>query len=625
MCLTKFSHKNTQANKMKLFKSVFILLILFQTLVTAQNESKVLAKAGNRKITAREFIERFEFVPQLNRKETNIERKKEELLYTIIAEKLFAQEAEKLRLDTTEIMKFTFPAMEKMYVRDALYKNAIQSNVKVNPEKISEGLKKYRTVLNVNYIYSQNQSEVKKIYKELLNGASFDSLLNGRTESFEQPYKVEYGKMFEDVEDSLYNLQIGEFTAPIQSPEGWYIFKLQSIEDKPIPKNKSLEDIKREVTKIEKERAENRIYQNFYKQFFKNKQVTADGTIFWSLVDKLAFEIKQNKITANIPDGEKIIFDSNNLRNIEKKFGADSLNLPFVKFPESSVTLKQFLREFMFEGFYTFSTDPKTIAAQLNSRVKRFIEMELLAREGFDKGLNSSPDVKPYIQMWRDNYLAQLYKRNLIRSVSVTDEEAKKHYLEENKKFTPVKEVNIIEILTDSLDVVADILKKLDEGADIRELARIHTKRKWTKDKGGEFGFFPVTMYGELGKIAGELEVGEIYGPLELNEGFSIFKVIGKREPEIESPESFDKVKEKIKAKLKAKKIDKLLTDKTVELAGKYGVSVDLQALKSVKVNNINMLVYKYFGFGGRTLAFPVSAPFYKWYDKLKSGEKVLP
>ncbi len=610
---------------MKLIKYAFILFILFRSLTNAQTENKILAKAGNRKITAKEFIERFEFVPQLNRKETNIERKKKELLYTIIAEKLFAQEAERLKLDTTEIMKFTFPAMEKMYVRDALYKNEIQSKVKVNPEKIKSGLKKYRTVLNVNYIYSQNRNEIEQLYKSLLNGASFDSLLNGRTESFEQPYKVEYGKMFEDVEDTLYNLKIGEHSAPIQSPDGWYIFKLQSIEEKPLPKNKSLEDIKREVIKVEKERAEDKIYQEFYKKFFSDKQVTADGTIFWSLVDKLVFELKKNKNLANLRDGEKIIFDSNNLRNIEREFGADSLKMPFIKFPDRAVTLKQFLREFMFEGFYTFSTESKIIASQLNSRVKRFIEMELLAREGYGKGLNSSPDVKPYTQMWRDNYLAQLYKRNLIRSVNVTDEEAKKYYLEENKKYTPVKEVNIIEILTDSLDVVAEVLKKLEQGADIRELAKIHTKRKWTRDKGGEFGFFPVTMYGELGKIAGELEVGEIYGPLELNEGFSIFKVIGKREPKMEAPESFEQVKEKIKAKLKAKKIDKLLTGKTVELAGKYGVSVDLQALKAVKVNNINMLVYKYFGFGGRTLAFPISPPFYKWYDKLKSGEKVLP
>ena len=610
---------------MKLLKYAFILFILFGSFTNAQIENKILAKAGNRKITAKEFIERFEFVPQLNRKETNIERKKKELLYTIIAEKLFAQEAERLKLDTTEIMKFTFPAMEKMYVRDALYKNEIQSKVKVNPEKIKSGLKKYRTVLNVNYIYSQDRNEIEQLYKNLLNGASFDSLLNGRTESFEQPYKVEYGKMFEDVEDTLYNLKIGEHSAPIQSPDGWYIFKLQSTEEKPLPKNKSLEDIKREVIKVEKERAEDKIYQEFYQKFFIDKQVTADGTIFWSLVDKLAFELKKNKNLANLRDGEKIIFDSNNLRSIEREFGTDSLKIPFIKFPDRAVTLKQFLHEFMFEGFYTFSTGSKIIASQLNSRVKRFIEMELLAREGYSKGLNSSPDVKPYTQMWRDNYLSQLYKRNLIRSVNVTDEEAKKHYLEENKKYTPVKEVNIIEILTDSLDVVAEILKQLEQGADIRELAKIHTKRKWTRNKGGEFGFFPVTMYGELGKIAGELEVGEIYGPLELNEGFSIFKVIGKREPKMEAPESFEKVKEKIKAKLKAKKIDDLLTGKTVELAGKYGVSVDLQALKAVKVNNINMLVYKYFGFGGRTLAFPISPPFYKWYEKLKSGEKVLP
>ncbi len=39
----------------------------------------------------------------------------------------------------------------------------------------------------------------------------------------------------------------------------------------------------------------------------------------------------------------------------------------------------------MYEGFYSSTTNPDTVRAKLNSRVKRFIEHELLSKEGFNR------------------------------------------------------------------------------------------------------------------------------------------------------------------------------------------------------------------------------------------------
>ena len=175
------------------------------------------------------------------------------------------------------------------------------------------------------------------------------------------------------------------------------------------------------------------------------------------------------------------------------------------------------------------------------------------------------------------------------------------------------------------MDVVNEVLKALDKSADIRELAKIHTKRVWTKEKGGEFGYFPVTMYGDIGKIAGEMKVGEIYGPLKTNDGYSIFKLIGKRKPKVKIPKAFTDIKDEIKSELRYKKVKNKLESRTAELANKYGVSINNRLLNSIKVNNLNMLVYRYMGFGGRILAFPITPPFYEWYQKWKSGKQILP
>ena len=138
----------------------------------------------------------------------------------------------------------------------------------------------------------------------------------------------------------------------------------------------------------------------------------------------------------------------NDLLSIEQEFGADTLKMKFIKLDDSPISIKQFLREFIFDGFYSANVRPNVIAAKLNSRVKTFIEQELLAREGYKRGLQNLPEVKSSISMWKDNYLAKILKNMLLDSVKVSDEEVYDFYRnnkgENNSSMT---EVNIFEIL----------------------------------------------------------------------------------------------------------------------------------------------------------------------------------
>jgi len=612
---------------MKLHKAVLSLVFLASVGIYAQNNTKPVAKIGDKSISVNEFIERYEFVPQLNRTELNKKEEKKELLETLIAEKLFAMQAEKEGYDTTDVMRDTYKALEEMYVRDALYKNKIKDKAKITQPDLLEGYKRVKNTLVVSYIYSKNSDEIKAVYKQLQAGAKFDSLLKLRQEfnDKQNPYSVNFGQMDKRVEDALYSLKVGEYTIPVESPDGYYIFKLDKIEPRILQKNETLAEIQKKVRQTVEDRKEDEIFRQYYQNFFNNKKVAAKGILFWSIAGNLAKIIKEDKEKLKIKDGEKIVFSEENLKELEERIGADTLKMILVKINSTPISVKKFLREFMFEGFYTNTTNPKIIAAQLNSRVKRFISMMLLSQEGYKEGLNSLPSVKSMTDMWKDNYLAQLYKSKIIKSVKVSDNDALKYYQEKYKTATPVEEVNIIEILTDSLDVVNEVLKELDKGTNIRELAEIHTKRVWTKEKGGEFGYFPVTMYGDIGKIAGEMKIGEIYGPLKTDDGYSIFKLIGKRKPKVKIPKAFNDIKDEIKSELRYKKVKDKLESKTAELANKYGISINNRLLNSIKVNNLNMLVYRYMGFGGRILAFPITPPFYEWYQKWKSGKQILP
>ncbi len=600
-------------------KLIIILLCIFSIEVLSQKNEEILAKIGDKVITVEEFKYRYEFTPQVNRINSDQSKSKEELLYTLIAENLFSLEAEKLGIDTTLAMKMNYVPMEKMHVRDALYKKEIKDKIIIDDKKLTDGLWLANHKLFVDYVYSKEKAEIELAYLELNKSKNFDSTatLLKNVEYVKEPYEVTYGKMFEVPEKAVYGLELNEFTTPLESPDGWYIFRLLSK----IQANYQSSDQKLSlVKKTVEDRTVDSIYNDFWSKFFKDAKVNTDGSLFWYFVDSMHDLVLAVKTKEEIKDKEKIELSNDELIGYKSSLNPDSLSKPFIKFDDKPITFNDFLNEFMFEGFYTFTTEKNVIANQLNSRVKRQIELELLARHGYKIGLESLDDVMRSTKIWRDNYLSTLYKRDLVFSTKSTDEEVNNYLLQKEDSLISETKVNIIEILTDSLNVVKQALAIANNDSLLKDFAVAHTKRSEVKEKGGEFGLFSISEFGEIGKIAGTMEVGDVYGPLEVEGSYSIFKVIDKQNTILNFKSDIDL--QNIKANFHYNKVINKLEDNAVELADKYKVTVNESLLNKLQLNNLQLLVFRYMGFGGRTLAFPYSSPFYKWKDKWEQKKK---
>lgn len=601
---------------------LFVIICLSSYINTfSQKKDDVLAKVGDKVITVNEFKLRYEFTPQINRKNSpeSKERSKEEFLYTLIAEDLFAEEAEKEGYDTIAAMRMNYLPMEKMQVRDALYKKEIKSLVKADDKQITEGLWLANNKLFVDYLYSSNKDSIDFAYQELNKSNNFDSTAAQlkNVEYVNEPYEVTFGKMSKKPEQAIYNLKLNEYTAPIQSPEGWYIFRLLSK----IPAKYENADQKISlVKKTVENRIEDSIYNDFYSNFFKGKKVTTDGDLFWSFVDSTQKIIETVKARDSVKDNEKIVLNSDDLVKLKNCFPQDSLKKPFIKFAENPISFEDFLNDFIFEGFYTFTTDKSTIANQLNSRVKRQIELEMLARLGYKEGLESLNEVRAQNEIWKTNYLATLYKRDQVLSTKLSDADLNEMFKQRGDTLLNDVQVKIAELLTDSLEVVKHALEIADDTEEFKKFIETHSKREEFKNNKGESGWISTSSFGEIGKIAGTMEKGDIYGPLKVGNGYSVFKLIDKKEITIDknSKGNFNNLKKKI---LYNNAINNL-ENKAVDLAGKFGISINHDLLNSVQVDNLQMVVFRYMGFGGKIMAFPYTAPFYRWKDKLEQKKK---
>lgn len=605
----------------------FALLFIAVTCNYGQKKDKPIAKIGKTQITQDEFSVRFELTPQIGRHVKNkLEILKEEFLHTLISEKLFALAGEEMKLDTTEAIRYAYKSIEKMHVRDALYKIEILDKVKPTKDELLRAYFKNTVVNYLNFLYSKDKEEIYNLSKLLKQGVPFDSILAESPERFQQetPIETKFGGMIESLEDSIYALKPGEFTSPIETPLGWYIFRLtdrkQEIFNTPTEDDPAF----RQAKEIVERRKTDIVYEEFYKNFFGKLKVTSEGPLFWSFTDKLYNTFKYIEDTSSVKP-EKYMLSVNDYEKIERQIGKDSLSMVLVKFEKDPSTLMDFMRSFLFEGFETDSLTYNLLAAKVNGRLKRYIEGELLAREGYKRGLQNLPEVKHSLKMWRDNYLSQLYKQVIRDSINVSHEESYEYYSKNFKPAGKVKQVNIAEVLTDDLEVVEKVLQEAERGADMKQLAMQYTKREWVKNRNGEFGFFPAGMYGEIGRIAGEMKVGEVYGPLTTPDGYSVFKLLDVKEEEIKNPAPYEQVKDSVQIELTANKFYDRMTEEAVKLADKYGVEINSKALAETNVTEINMMAYRYMGFGGKLTAVPITAPFYNWYQEWKKNKKDLP
>jgi hypothetical protein len=301
---------------------------------------------------------------------------------------------------------------------------------------------------------------------------------------------------------------------------------------------------------------------------------------------------------------------------MEEVFGPKLLNANFILFDEDPISFGEYLRILIFDGYHATDYKLNLIRASLDTRVRRDIEKELLYREGKKRGYENLPEVKKEVETWRENYLFQSLKVKYEDSVEVSEEEVYGYYQKRHKpEFLPML-VNIIEILTDSLETVQKIFSELNEGKDFKDLCKIYNKREWTKKSSGEYGLFPISEHGDIGRIASTMNVGDVYGPLEVKEGYSIFKLIDKQEQKTIPAQPFEKFNDKYKQDLTYQKLYKKMTDFTFSLSVKYGVSLNLDLLEQINVTTLPSFGIRHLGFGGKMTAVPLIAPNVDWAEE---------
>lgn len=597
-------------------KRLLSLIIIYFISIYTYGQSNIIATIGNESISANEFKARFETMPHVLDEYYNIDSVKFKVLNNIIAEKLWAMEAVSNGYDTTAYFKELFAPIENIFVRDALFQKEVAPLIVLSKIDIAHiTINSNKKCLVKIYILTDSVS-ANSAYNSLISKKSIDKNIEYIVDSSQV---ITIGSLdSEELENEVFALKNNQFLSPVYYGGNWFIIQLKGKEkiDIAADNNKDISTLKQKVI----ERRAKKFGTQYLKQLLSDVKFRITESLFNKLsseiFDRYSYRVSQDTTRLY----KALLLDEKDVKIIKSKFSNDELNANIVAGNDFNLTTDDLLMFIMFEDFTLLHAAKPGVEQKLFDFIKYFVEQKLITKEGYRQNLDKDPKVIEDLKLWKENLLAQLIQNRQIDTIAVNDDEINTFFAKQYNDKNIFTQVNIKEILVEKLETVEKLMNLLQEGADFSDLANQYSIRELTKGKGGEFGFFPTNMYGEIGKVAATLKIDEVFGPIKTNDGYSIIKLIDKKE--IKSNKTFTDVKDIIKDQVKSEKSYNYLNENTAKLAKKFGLTINEQNFKDTKVTNVNMFTHRFMGFGGKIAAMPFTNAIYKWYKIYQNLKK---
>lgn len=570
--------------------------MLAQSSISTQT---VIGKAGDTYISENEFVQRFELLPSFQRnRKSNAEGAKLELLYSLIAEKLLAQEARERRFDEDSLFQADYHEARKMLVRDRLYLEEISRKVDIATAEINRGVAEAQRELLISFIYVPLKEDAGAVRRQIKNSKDFENIqIDSSLHAVRDTATVIWGDAEPAIEKAAYALKRNEVSSIIQSGDGWYIIKLSKVSRSSYYTSLQPRALQEKVTTKLRERKERTRLDTFTQQFLKDKIGYSKPGTFKKIAQSLL-----DTFSASYETG-KIVLSDEMRRKIEaqcKPWLDDTL----VVFAKEFWTLQQALERLYIKGFTVEKDQIKSVPALLNAQLREWVQQELLAQEALRRGLDKNPDLRDQLEMWHQSYLAQGMKTYIKNKVTVSETEAWS-YLQSKDQTISIPKVQIRELWTSSLNDMKEAMFEMQNGAKLEQVIQKFSDDTTAKKRNGLSSPFPMNEREPVGEIAWQLNVGQRYGPVKLADGFLYFELVAKEADPLASDTSLFRRNHVAEQELLRMKQKRAMDVFLAQVGEKRGFEIYQERLTDIKVISSPMMTFRLLGFGGRMFAAP--------------------
>jgi hypothetical protein len=581
---------------------------------------------GTSVITARDFLERMELMPFPGKDHPSQHDSAKVLaLRALVAEKLLAQDAAVRGLSRDSASVRRRDALERLMVRDELYKQEVTAKIEVTDKDLSTGMRRYPHELRLLFFSASSGPLAHELRDSLAARKSIDTAiqhLSPRLLRRGDTLTVLLGSKDWSLEDTAYALTMQRRLSQAVKTDyfGWGVLYLLEERTNNDAVNKSIPDRIAAVKSIVRQRKMDERAERFQGRILSPQHAQVDSVFFEEVAELLFARIRADAPARATKAGYRLV--GTDLDSLEIAF-AGRLNDNIVGLPERGMPLRDMIDAIRSHEIAFPVLEPEPFRNRLNANFKDLVADELLAREGYRQNIQHSEAVRHDVSVWDDYWSAAALIRVIKDSLTLGKDDVMQFLMEHGGPLGTEYEVNVREVLCDSMSTALDMLRRVMEGDSLSMLARKYSRRPGWAARGGESGFFAVDVFPSLGFPALFQDSATIGGPLHLKDGYSVFTTLGKRTSRPDGRIRLDSLTYFGTIGAHATMQQRAISAVVSSLAEKAGVRLYLDRLARVKVTPNNMFTRRLLGFGGVLTAVPTILPLWEWTgDK---GDRVMP
>ena len=126
-------------------------------------------------------------------------------------------------------------------------------------------------------------------------------------------------------------------------------------------------------------------------------------------------------------------------------------------------------------------------------------------------------------QLREEVVLSQLRQQKVVASITIPPEAMRRYYDEQTERFRRRDQIDVAEVLVETEEEALAIRRQIEAGTDIAALAQERSKRRGARARGG---VFPMEKTSDLVPHILAAQPGELVGPVQVHDGFSVFEII---------------------------------------------------------------------------------------------------
>ncbi|MBH5320678.1 peptidylprolyl isomerase [Paenibacillus sp. GSMTC-2017] len=157
--------------------------------------------------------------------------------------------------------------------------------------------------------------------------------------------------------------------------------------------------------------------------------------------------------------------------------------------------------------------------------------------EGYDSEERFFIVMKEHLGLTKKQVMDEMRYRLLMekiatRNIPIADDDVERYITSNPEQFEPNLQLHLQWIVTGTKTQAESILDKLQQGEEFADLARNYSQDEFTAEDGGDLGMIEADdpFYNkQMLDTAGEMSIGEIEGPIEVEQGFAIIQLVGRK------------------------------------------------------------------------------------------------